>query len=133
TLPNILHKISLTFQYKPTSSTNKSMLAPNSINIDANGKIVIQDKQNGNLVIDPNNTNDVYTQLKHLNNTQIDSLLQVAAQGGQLSDLFKTLLNGVANEKNIVKGNISKVDTVNIGDHYHYYPIEKKLPKELTL
>jgi hypothetical protein len=69
-----------------------------------------------------------------LNDTQIDSLLQIA-QSEQLSGLFKTLLDGVANQKNIVKGNISKVDTVNIGDeiHYHYYAVEKKLPKELTL
>ena len=112
------------------------MQPKNSISVDGNGNINIQDVTNGNITIHANNEEEMLSELGLLNKIQIDSLLQVIDnQTNQLSDIFKTHLKGIASEKNVTKGSISNVKSIKIGDekHYHYYTSESKLPKELTL
>ena len=106
----------------------------NSIAIEGNGNITIQDVTNGNITINSNNPDEVLKQLKQLNEAQIDSLLQIVDnQKEHLSELFKTLLNGIAKEKDVVIGNITDVKgNVDIGDkviYNYYYTAETKLSK----
>jgi len=108
----------------------------NSIVIEGNGNVTIQDVNNSPITINTNNTDEVLAKLNKLDQVIIDSLLQVVEkQDERVSTLFKTLLNGIAKEKNVVKGSISNVQSVKVGDetHYHYHYAEARLPKELTL
>jgi len=108
----------------------------NSIVIEGNGNVIIQDVNNSPITINTNNTDEVLAKLNKLDQVIIDSLLQVVEkQDERVSTLFKTLLNGIAKEKNVVKRSISNVQSVKIGDetHYHYHYAEARLPKELTL
>lgn len=71
------------------------MQPQNSIAIEDNGNITIQDVTNGSINIQANNPEEIVKELKLLNESQIDSLLQVAEkQKEQFSKLFKTLLKG---------------------------------------
>jgi len=111
----------------------------NSITIGEDGNITIQDVGNSSIIINTKNPDEVLNKLNQLNQVQIDSLLQVIEnQDKRITSLFKTRLNGVAKEKNIVKGSISNIGVATIGDnndiHYHYHHHgETKLSKELTL
>lgn len=109
----------------------------NSITIQENGNITLQDANSGQISIDTTNVSEAVKGLKQLNEAQLDSLLQIAEQQkGQFSELYKTLLNGVAGEKNVVKGSITNIKgDVNIGDRiiYNYYYTDAKLAKELTV
>jgi hypothetical protein len=112
------------------------MQRQNLIKLNSEGAVIIQDGAKETICIQPGNPETVLAQLGQLNQTQLGSLLQVVEkQNDQFPRLFKTLLNGVANEKNVVRGNIANVQTVRIGDetHYHYHYAEKKVSKELTL
>lgn len=51
----------------------------------------------------------------------------------QDSDLFFHPSNDVTKEKNAVKGSMSNIYSVEIGDETHYHYPEQRLPKELTL
>ncbi len=108
----------------------------NSITLDTTGNVIIEDETQGTISIQPDNPESMLTQLGRLNQTQLGSLLQVVEkQQNQFSNVFKALLNGIANEKNVVRGSISNVKTVRIGDetHYHYHYAATTLSKELTL
>lgn len=112
------------------------MQGQHSILIDGNGNVTIRDASNGIVTIHTNNAKEILDELRQLNPAQIDTLLQVAPQlKEQLSEQFSSNLNNVAREKNVVKGSISNVGTVRIGDEiqYHYHHPHMKLPKELTL
>lgn len=62
----------------------------NSIRIDGDGNITIRDVANGNMTIYTNDPAEILEQLKQLNGTQIDSLLQVVEkQQEQFSDYSK--------------------------------------------
>ena len=131
------YQLNIKLEKKLTKKANV-MSPKNSIAIEGNGNITIQDVTNGNITINTNNPDEVLKQLKQLNEAQIDSLLQIVDnQKERLSELFKTLLNGIAKEKNVVMGNITDVKgNVDIGDkviYNYYYTAETKLPKELTL
>ncbi len=97
---------------------SEPMPVRNSIAIEENGNITFQDATSGYITINTNNPVEAVRGLKQLNTAQLDSLLQIAEkQKVQFSDVYKTLLNGVAGEKNVVKGSITNVKgDVNIGD-----------------
>ncbi len=103
----------------------------NTIKIEGNGNIVIQDSNNSCITINANDT-DVFEKIQQLSNEQIAALQQIInEQADKFSELFKTLINGVASQKNVVHGNIT-AKSVSIGDEIHYHYAETKLPKELT-
>ena len=64
-----------------------------------------------------------------IDNEQLDALICIKEQR-KVHPMFETLLKKVVKEKNIVRGNISNVNAVAIGDEehyeYHYYKIIKK-------
>jgi len=100
------------------------MPGQNSILLEKNGNITIRDVTDGTITIHTNNAQEIYNELRQLNHAQIDSLLQVAPQfKEQLSEQFSSELKNIAREKNVVKGSISNVGTVRIGDEiqYHYH------------
>jgi hypothetical protein len=110
------------------------MESQNSIRIDNTGGIVFHDTEKGDLHIAGNDENKIIASLKLLEPAEIDGLVQVAdMQADQLSAIFKALLNNAAREKNIVKGSITNVNSVRIGDEIHFHYTEAKLAKELTL
>ncbi|MEI6139220.1 MAG: tetratricopeptide repeat protein [Mariniphaga sp.] len=97
----------------------------NTIKLDGNNNIVIQDATNGNITI---NTNDpvILEKIQQLNKEQIAVLQQIVIeQSAKFSGLFKTLLAGVASQKNVVHGNINAT-LVKIGDEIHYHYGEKR-------
>ncbi|MBI9034062.1 MAG: tetratricopeptide repeat protein, partial [Bacteroidales bacterium] len=110
----------------------------NTISLDGNNNIVIQDANKAEITINTNNAEDINKKLNQLAREQIEILQQMAMeQSGKISDLFKSQLNKIASQKNYVGGGITAHD-VNIGDknevHYHYYPKKNTaLPKKLTL
>lgn len=107
-----------------------------TIKIDVDKNIVVQKANQEGFVINTAKADDIHQKLQQLDDRHIAVLLQVInEQGDNLSDIFKTLLNGVASQKNVVHGNI-EAKSVKMGDeiHYHFYPKEKThLPKKLTL
>ena len=112
-------------------------MAENTIHMRDNGQIIIQDTQNGNITIDPGKVEESLQQLAGLNHIQLSVLKQlIDTKKDIVNHTFTTLLNNMVKEKNIIKGNISKVKSFKIGDelHYHYhYPIQPEpLPKELS-
>ena len=97
----------------------------NTIKLDGNNNIVIQDSTNGNITI---NANDpaILEEIQQLNKEQIAVLQQIVdEQSAKFSGLFKTLLAGVASQKNVVHGNINAT-SVKIGDEIHYHYGEKR-------
>ena len=98
------------------------------------GNIVIEDTQNGNVIIDQNRPEDILQKLQQLRDTQINLINQLAkVQSDGLNHLFKTLLQGLVLQKNVVHGSVS-ANVVNMGDkiQHNYHPKETKIPKELT-
>ena len=112
----------------------------NKITIDGNNNITIQDINNSTITINANDP-EILEKIEELNKEQITVLLQmVNDQADRFSKLFKTLLDEVATQKNVVHGDIT-ANNINIGDktvhgdeiHYHYYYIKPEpLPKLLT-
>lgn len=93
------------------------MPASNRIKVDDNGNITLQDSYGSTVVIDVNETETLLATLNGLNPAQLAVLRYIAdAEGDTISPRFKTLLNGLAAQKNIVGGSISNVQQVRIGD-----------------
>ena len=108
----------------------------NTIHLQGNGDIVIRDAQRGTMTINSNDAGDSVQKLRLLSDTQIAVIKQLADEPtNKINDVFKSLLNGIVSQKNIVAGNISNVHTVTIGDtvHYHYHGEQQLLPKALTV
>lgn len=106
----------------------------NTINLQGNGNIVVKEAHGGSIIIDTNDSADILQKLQQLNDTQIAVINKLAdEQTDKLSEIFKTLLNGVVLQKNIVHGDIS-ARSVQIGDeiHYHYHTEKTIIPKALT-
>ncbi|GJQ58866.1 MAG: hypothetical protein D8M57_01965 [Candidatus Scalindua sp. AMX11] len=107
----------------------------NTICLQGNGNLVVRNIQGEDITINTEDPRDILEKLQHLNDTQIAAINQLAdEQTNKLDVVFKTLLNGVVSQKNIVQGSISNVRSVKIGDkiHYHYHPGKTILPKALT-
>ena len=107
----------------------------NQIKVEDNGNITLRDMHGAVVTVNVNETDNLLAVLNSLNPAQLAALQHVVeVETHAISPLFKTLLTGIASQKNIVKGNISNVDMVRIGDerHYHYHAAPPTLPKELT-
>ncbi len=107
------------------------MSRASQITVDNNGNITLPDGSK----INPNQTETLLPTLNRLAPAHLAALQQIAElESGALDPHFKTLLTGLAAQKNIVGGNISNVEQVRIGDerHYHFYLVSAALPKELT-
>ncbi|PKK35334.1 hypothetical protein BWI96_17550 [Siphonobacter sp. SORGH_AS_0500] len=104
----------------------------NTIRIESNGFIVLENDKGELISIDPSNDTLALEQLRKLSRFQLDSLLQVVDTEQRVA-LFEVALHQIAAEKNILKGSVSNVQTVTIGDviHIHYTPVPS-IPKELT-
>lgn len=93
----------------------------NTIEIRGNGIISINDKVNDKTSLDISMGERAKEQLQTLSPAVIDSLLQLSdVKTLDFTADFKDVLKEVAFEKNIVKGNISEVNEVNIGDKKIY-------------
>ncbi len=96
-----------------------------------NDRIIITNKSSGDeFEINPDNYSDTMKILDLLEDEQLEALSQIANKMMSKNTSFKTLIAGVNSQKNIVKGNISNVNEVKIGDetqyHFHYYRVIKK-------
>ncbi len=108
----------------------------NTIKLEGNGNIVIQDAQSGNITINISDPN-LFETIQLLNKEQITVLQQmVDEKSDRFENMFRALISEIATQKNVVHGNISNVQSVKIGDevhyHYHYEIPQTKLPKQLT-
>ena len=111
------------------------MSRANQITVDNNGAITLTDGSGAAITLDANQTDHLLATLNGLTPAQLAALQQIAdIEADTLSPRFKTLLTGIAAQKNIVAGNISNVERVRIGDerHYHFHAVPAPLPKELT-
>ena len=96
----------------------------NKISLTGNGNIVIQDSKNGNITINQNDP-QLFEKLQKLSKEQISVLQQMINEHeDKFSDLLKTLVSGIASQKNIVQNSTIIAKKVKIGDtveyHYHY-------------
>ncbi|MCJ7600939.1 MAG: hypothetical protein MUO63_05470 [Desulfobulbaceae bacterium] len=56
------------------------------------------------------NAENIIAKLESLDDPQLDALQQITdKEPGKITNLFKTLLTGIASQKNIVRGNIPKL------------------------
>jgi len=56
------------------------------------------------------NAENIIAKLESLDDPQRDALQQITdKERGKITNLFKTLLTGIASQKNIVRGNIPKL------------------------
>lgn len=101
----------------------------NTIKLTGNGNIVIQDVNGSNITITPNDP-QLFDKLQKLRKEDIAALQKmIDEQTEKFTDLFKTMVSGLVSQKNIVKGSISHVKSVKIGDeiHYHYHYPDKNI------
>lgn len=119
--------------------SQENMQQQNTIKIEQNGSITLQDVNNSTVAINTSDAADIIAKLGSLNNAQLYALQQVAEKEVEkVGDRFKELLKGIASQKNIA-GDISSVGRdVRIGDNkttiYNYYTTPKPtLPKDLTV
>lgn len=119
--------------------SQENMQQQNTIKIEENGSITLQDVNNSTVTINISDVNDINTKLGSLNNAQLNAMQQVAEKEVEkVGQQFKELLKNIVLQKNIV-GDISSVGgNVRIGDNkttiYNYYTTAKStLPKDLTV
>ncbi|HEY0068128.1 MAG TPA: tetratricopeptide repeat protein [Flavisolibacter sp.] len=106
-----------------------------SFSIKDDGSIIISGKDGDNIILDPGSSEEARGELMQLGNIFISFLLQAFDMHGKgVSEQVKHLLQDVAHQKNIVKGSLTNVKTVRIGDEtrYYFHPPGPKLPKDLT-
>ncbi|NOQ28378.1 MAG: tetratricopeptide repeat protein [Bacteroidales bacterium] len=109
----------------------------NIIKLSGDNNIVIQDVKNGNITINQNDEK-LIDKLQKLNEQQLSVLQQmVKEQTNSFTAAFKTIITGIATQKNIVQNSNITAKNVRVGDnteiHYHYhYENENNLPKHLT-
>lgn len=113
------------------------MLNTNQIQIDGDDNITLQNIQGSTITIHKgDDANAIMAKLNQLQETQLDALQQIIEKNTEhFSGLFKTLLKGVATQKNIVSNSTLIVDgDAHIGDKITYIIQPQAIfPPELTI
>lgn len=108
----------------------------NAIELDKDGNVIFRDPENGDVHFDKDKRIELVEKLNQLDANQIKVLLELMdEQIEKISPKFAFLLKKVATQKNIIRGDISNVGSVNIGDHIHYHTNSGsvKISKELSM
>ena len=93
------------------------MQQQNTIKIEQNGSITLQDVNNSTVAINTSDAADIIAKLGSLNNAQLYALQQVAEKEVEkVGHRFKELLKGIASQKNIVGGNVEDVEEFYLGN-----------------
>ena len=120
----------------------------NKIEISGNGNITLQSINGSTITINKTDgVNTIIQKLSELQETQLDALQQIVAQQTeQFEDLFKQMLKTIAQHKGVEANKYATIQEHHGGGdniagdkkvyqvtvHYHHYPTNKKLPRQLT-